>query len=136
MATSSNYGVGDFLSEYGLHETLMPVTLILAVLSSAVHLGVIGAIQPQVFVDAIPSLSQDNAMLLFLGTLAITAISSETRSWDGYHDVEKGYVIFVAVGLVLNQYSAWFQNLAAGWGDGFVAGMFGLVTVLTIVIAR
>jgi hypothetical protein len=75
-------------------------------------------------------------MLLFLGTLAVTGLSSETRSWQGYHDVEKGFVLFVGVGLLLNEYSAWFQDLAAGWGDGFVAGMFALVTVVTIVIAR
>lgn len=136
MAGTAHYGVGDFVSEYGRHEALMPVVLILSVLASAIYLGVIGQIDPLIYADVVPSLTENNALLLFLATLAATALTSETREWDDYHDVEKGFVIFVGVGLLLLEYSAWFQSLTSGWGEAFIASMFGLVTLATLVVAR
>jgi hypothetical protein len=136
MATSNRYGVGDFVSEYGLHETVMPAMLVLSVVSSAIYFGVIGSIEPLVFVETIPALTAENAMLVFLGTLAVTALSSETRDWDYYHDVEQGYLIFVGVGTLLHEFSNWFQSWTSGFGAGYTLGMFVLVTIATIVIAR
>lgn len=133
---NKNDGVGAFVDEYTSHEALMPIVLIISVLSSAVHLGLIGQIAPQVYVDTIPTLAADNALLVFAATLAATAITSETREWDDYHSVEQGFVSFVGVGLLLNEYSATFQSYASGWGEAFVVGMFGLVTLATLVIAR
>ena len=130
------YDFGAFIEDYGGHEVIMPVVLVLSLLASAVHLTVIDPIQPAVYVDQIPSLTPDNAMLVFLGSLAVTYATSETRAWEHYRTPEKLTVIFVGVGLLLREFSDLFQNWFQGFGQAGLLAMFGLVVLVTIIIAR
>jgi hypothetical protein len=75
-------------------------------------------------------------MLVFLGSLAVTYATSETRSWEHYRVPEKLTVLFVAVGILLRQFSDLFQNWFQGFGQAALLVMFGLVTLVTIIIAR
>jgi len=130
------YDFGAFIGDYGGHEVIMPVVLVLSFLASAVHLAVIDPIQPAVYADQIPALNADNALLVFLGALAVTYATSETRAWEHYRAPEKLTVIFVGVGMLLRQFSTVFQDWFQGFGDAGLLAMFGLVVLVTIIIAR
>ena len=126
----------SFVEDYGGHETIMPVVLVLSFIASAVHLTIIAPIEPMVYSGTIPMLTVENSLLVFLGSLVVTYATSRTRSWEHYGRIEKAFVGFTAGGLLLRQFSATFQNWFSQFGDAGLLVMFILVVITTIIVAR
>lgn len=137
MATSSsNDTFSAFVSRYGGSELVVPIAFLLSVVASAIHLGVIGPIEPLIYADVVPSLSTGNSLLVFFGALAVTYATSDTRAWEHYTMPEKIVVGAGLGGVALWEWSAMFYDMVQSWGQPAIAAIFALLVIVGVVVAR
>lgn len=136
MAYSNNDTWGKFVSMYSGSELVVPIAFLLTVLASAIHLGVISPIQPEIYTGTIPELGTGNSLLVFFGAMAVTYATSDTRAFDHYTVPEKVVVGGSLGGVAFWEWSATFYDQMQAWGEPAIAAMFGLLVIAGVVVAR
>jgi len=121
MATSNTFGFS--LNEYMNVRTLTVATLVPFLAAVALLYGVM---DPVSFVTG-HTFGPEHALLVSVGALAIALITSRTRGWEQYSNVEKGVVGGAATSMVAHEYDVMGY---AGTIDGMTHWVLFALTLL------